>query len=115
MSSQTYFLPFDDKRSHVSITSFALWTALQVLSCSARTQEGVRAVWEKALEFREAMETAGELEVRRKGQRKRLMWSTVKEAFEDRCARFCASLCISWCLLTSQTAFVLPVRSFMPS
>lgn len=78
-------------------------------------------MWQKALEFREAMETAGELEVRRKGQRKRLMWSTIKEAFEDRCASFCPSRaflyaflrlrrllcypCVPLCLLGSQAAF----------
>jgi len=50
----------------------------RVLAASARTGEGVDAVWQMVLAHREALGASGELEARRREQARAWMWSLVE-------------------------------------
>lgn len=59
----------------------AAW-APRVLATSARTGEGIEAVWETVLAQREALEASGELQARRRAQAREWLWSLVGEGLE---------------------------------
>jgi LAO/AO transport system kinase len=53
--------------------------AVPVLTCSARTGDGVEAVWEKVCAHRSALEDSGELPRKRAEQEVAWMWATVQQ------------------------------------
>jgi len=59
----------------------AAWTP-PVLAVSARTGDGIDAVWEVVLAQREALEASGELQARRRAQAREWLWSLVREGQE---------------------------------
>ncbi|HXH28060.1 MAG TPA: methylmalonyl Co-A mutase-associated GTPase MeaB, partial [Candidatus Polarisedimenticolia bacterium] len=54
----------------------------RVLAASARTGEGIDAVWEMIQEQRQALQASGEAERRRREQARAWMWSLVKDGLE---------------------------------
>ena len=50
-----------------------------MLAVSARTGDGIDAVWEAVLAQREALEASGELQARRRAQSREWLWSLVRE------------------------------------
>ncbi len=59
----------------------AAWTP-PVLAVSARTGEGIDAVWEAVRAQREALTASGELQARRRAQARDWLWSLVREDLE---------------------------------
>jgi LAO/AO transport system kinase len=55
-----------------------------VLTCSAATDTGVDAVWEKVVEHQRRLEGAGELTERRRRQQVRWMWTMVTDQLKAR-------------------------------
>jgi len=55
----------------------------RVLAASARTGEGIDAVWETIREHREALETSGERQSRRREQARAWMWNLVEEGLRE--------------------------------
>lgn len=53
-----------------------------VLLASARTGDGIGAVWETVLRHREALEASGELDERRRSQARSWLWALVGEGLE---------------------------------
>jgi LAO/AO transport system kinase len=53
-----------------------------VIAASARTGEGVAALWELVLAHRSALQATGELQARRQMQARDWMWSLVQEGLE---------------------------------
>jgi len=58
------------------------WRA-RVLAASARTGEGIDAVWETVLAQRRALQETGELDARRRAQAREWMWNLVQEGLEQ--------------------------------
>jgi LAO/AO transport system kinase len=59
----------------------AAWSP-RVMAASARTGEGIEAVWEAILSHRRALEQSGELEERRREQAREWLWSLLREGLE---------------------------------
>jgi LAO/AO transport system kinase len=59
----------------------AAWSP-RVMAASARTGEGIEAVWEAVLAHRRALEESGELEERRREQAREWLWSLLREGLE---------------------------------
>ncbi len=55
----------------------------KVLLASARTGEGIAEVWRTAVAHQTALEAAGELAAKRRGQARAWMWSLVEESLRD--------------------------------
>ncbi|AKU89746.1 methylmalonyl Co-A mutase-associated GTPase MeaB [Vulgatibacter incomptus] len=57
--------------------------APRVLTCSAREDQGLDAIWKAILEHRDALSATGELAEKRRAQQLRWMWSMVEEGLLD--------------------------------
>ncbi len=63
------------------------WTP-RVLKISALEGEGIETLWEALCDHRATLESSGQLEVRRAGQRVRWMWRLVEEELQARLRRY---------------------------
>ena len=61
---------------HMLNTGNEFWKP-QVLRCSAHSGEGIPAVWEKMVDYRDSMQNAGQIEKRRAEQAASWMWEEV--------------------------------------
>jgi LAO/AO transport system kinase len=71
---------------HLLMPASACWR-VPVMTCSAKTGEGLEAVWEKVCEHRERMTASRELEAKRRNQALAWMWSLIEDGLRKRFQR----------------------------
>ncbi len=69
----------DYRRALEIITPASVNWRPPVLTCSALTGDGLAEIWEQIREHRVALSGSGEFDARRRGQRVRRMWSTIRD------------------------------------
>jgi LAO/AO transport system kinase len=68
---------------HLMRPSSSTWTA-PVMTCSAMTRNGLKAIWETVQEHHRRMTAAGELQAKRKSQSLEWMWALIQDGLQER-------------------------------
>jgi len=68
---------------HLMQPSFLTWAA-PVMTCSAITRAGLKAIWETVLDHHQRMAASGDLQAKRKSQSLEWMWALIQDGLQER-------------------------------
>jgi LAO/AO transport system kinase len=72
-----------EKALNLLTPSSKIWSP-PVLTCSALTMDGIDEIWQTILDYKEKLETSGELMAKRKRQALDWLWALVEEGLRER-------------------------------